>query len=489
MLKSKSSPFQRGHAMSERIPLFQPMFNRAVRIEARPDQVTSDAGLVLLRELEEKLGITRWLSGSLVDPRDPSRVQHSLPELFRTRLLTMAMGWTNQDDIKRLSSDPALRLAASDARGESAADTTELASQATLSRLMTLLSNPTNLELLNAALPVLAGRSLRERSGGKPIEVVLDIDSIVLEVHGKQDGSAYNGQYGLNAYHPLVAVLGETGDIVGIWLRPGNVHTASQAVEFMDGIIRRVEAEIGPVRAVRLDAGFPSEPLMEALEARGTPYVARIRKNPSLTELAGWATLPMLPPPETIRTQFKEMTYQAGSWSRARRLVYVRIDEPGEMFSRDFFLVSSISKDTLAADDLLALYRRRGCAEDAFGQWLGAVSPTLCSTNRKKSTYRGEAPKTEAVPVDPFAVNEANLLLSALASNLLVAFRRLAVAATNTPWRLDRLRNQVLKVGARVIRGARRITLCVASSATGHWERIIAEIERFAPVLLMVRTT
>ena len=475
--------------MSECIPLFQPTFNRAIRVEARADQVTSDAGVVLLRELEEKLGITSWLSGRLVDPRDPSRVQHSLSELFRTRLLTTVMGWTNQDDIKRLSSDPALRLAASDARGEAAADTTELASQPTLSRMMALLSNPTNLEILNEALAVLAGRSLRAQNGGKPVEVVLDIDSIVLEVHGHQDGSAYNGQYGLTAYHPLVAVLGETGDIVGIWLRPGNAHTASQAVEFMEGVITRVEAQVGPVQAVRLDAGFPSEPLMEALEMRGTPYVARIRKNTCLTGLADWATLPMLPPPETTRTQFKEMMYQAGSWSRARRLVYVRIDEPGELFSRGFFLVSSIPAETLAAEELLALYRRRGCAEDAFGQWMGAVSPTLCSTNRKKSTFRGEAPKTEAVPVDPFAVNEANLILSALASNLLVAFRRLVVVATSTPWRLDRLRDQILKVGARVIRGARRITLCVARSATGHWEKIVAEIERFSPVLEVVRTT
>lgn len=475
--------------MSERIPLFRPTFNRAVRVEARADQVTSDAGLILLRELEEKLEITSWIAGRLVDPRDPSRVQHTLPELFRTRLLTTTMGWTNQDDIKRLSTDPALRVAVSDDRGEAVVDTTELASQPTLSRLMALLSNPTNLELLNEALVVLAGRSLRAQSGGEPVEVVLDIDSIVMEVHGHQDGSAYNGQYGLNAYHPLVAVLGETGDIVGVWLRPGNVHTASQAVEFMEGVIKRVEAEIGPVRAVRLDAGFPSEPLMEALEARGTPYVARIRKNASLAGLADWATLPMLPPPETIRTQFKEMAYQAGSWSIARRTVYVRIDEPGELFSRGFFLVSSIATETLAADELLALYRRRGCAEDAFGQWLGAVTPTLCSTNRKKSTYRGEAPKIEAVPVDPFAVNEANLLMSALASNLLIAFRRLVVTATNTPWRLDRLRDQVLKVGARVIRGGRLITLCVASSATGLWEKIIAEIERFAPVAAIVLTT
>lgn len=473
--------------MGEGLSLFRPRFNRSLQIVSRPAEVSSDAGVVLLREVLEKLGLIDWLAGVLADPRDANRVEHSLSALLRTRLLAMAMGWSNQDDVERLSGDPALRLAISDARGEGALDGTKVASQASMSRLLAILANPENLARLNEALCVLAGRSLRASSGGRPVEVVLDLDSIVAEVHGHQDGSAYNGQYKVSAYHPIVAMLGETGDIVGIWLRPGNAHTAQHAPEFVLDVLTRIEAEIGPVRAVRFDAGFPSEPLMAALEDRGVPFVARIRKNAVLDGLAGWAALPMLPAPETTRTRFKACRYQAGSWSRERRVVYVRIDEPGELFSRGFFLISSIPDETLGSAELLGLYRRRGCAEDAFGQWLGAVSPTLSSTNRTKVRYRGRAPKTRSEAVDPFANNEANLLLSALAANLLIALRRLVTAATGVPWRLTRLREQVLKVGAVLVRGGRRLTLTVAASSVGLWSPIIAKIEAFQPVRVRSR--
>lgn len=475
--------------MGERLSLFRPRFNKAIRFVPRPSEVSSDAGVVLLREVLQQLGLIDWLVRVLNDPRDPARVAHTLSALLRTRLLAMAMGWSNQDDVEVLSDDPALRLAVSDGRGESALDRTKLGSQASMSRLLAILASPDNLARLNQALVVLAGRSLRASSGGRPVEVVLDIDSIVCEVHGHQEGSAYNGHYKVSAYHPIVAMLGETGDIVGVWLRPGNAHTADHAPEFVLDVIARIEAEIGPVRAVRFDAGFPSEPLMAALEDRDVPFVARIRKNSVLDGLAGWATLPMLPAPETTRTMFKECSYKAGSWSRERRVVFVRIDEPGELFSRGFFLVSSISDETLGAAELLGLYRRRGCAEDAFGQWLGAVSPTLCSTNRTKTRYRGRAPKTRTAAVDPFANNEANLLLSALAANLLVAFRRLVTAATGTPWRLGRMRDQVLKVGAVLVRGGRRLTLTVATSSVTLWGQIVAKIEAFQPVLTPLRPT
>lgn len=475
--------------MGERLSLFRPRFNRSLQIVSRPAEVSSDAGVVLLREVLEKLGLIEWLDGVLSDPRDPSRVEHSLSSLLRTRLLAMAMGWSNQDDVERLAGDPAVRLAVSDARGEGALNGTKLASQASMSRLLAILAIPDNLAQLNEALCVLAGRSLRASSHGRPVEVVLDLDSIVHEVHGHQDGSAYNGQYKVSAYHPIVAMLGETGDIVGVWLRPGNAHTAEHAPEFVLDVIARIEAQIGPVRAVRFDAGFPSEPLMAALEERGVPFVARIRKNAVLDKLAGWATLPMLPAPETTRTRFKSCGYKAGSWSRERRVVYVRIDEPGELFSRSFFLVSSIPDEALGPDELLGLYRRRGCAEDAFGQWLGAVPPTLCSTNRTKARYRGQAPKTRSEAVDPFANNEANLLLSALAANLLIALRRLVTAATGAPWRLARLREQVLKVGAVLVRGGRRLTLTVAESSVGLWGRIIAKIEVFQREAPRPRTT
>ena len=468
--------------MSESIPLFRPTFNRSIAIEARPETLTSDAGLLVLRELDVRLGVTDLLVERLTDPRDSSRTEHAFSELLRQALYLQAMGWARQSDVERLRHDPAFRVSTSDRRGQRALSEGKPASQATLSRLHGILSSPDNVAALNAALPELVGRSLRAANGGQPVEVVLDVDSIVLEVHGHQEGSAYNGQYKVQAYHPLVAVLGETGDIVGVWLRPGNVHTAAMVEELLAETIPRIEAHIGPVRLVRFDAGFPSEPLMASLEQRGTPFVARLRKNAVLTRLASLSSLPVLPIPEVQRTLYEELRYKASSWSTERRVAHVRIDEPGELFSRAFFLVTSVPTDELDAGDLLAVYRRRGCAEDAFGQWLHATSPTLSSTNRAKKTWRGEEPTTRAVPVDPFAVNEVNLLLSALAANLLVALRRLVTAQTGTPWRLDRLRDHLLKVGARVVRGARRLRFTIAQSAAEAWGHVTEALEALKPV-------
>ena len=463
--------------MGESISLFQTTFNKALHVEARDDRLTSDAGMVLLRELMDRLGLIDWLVENLEDERDPLRVRFALGELLRTRLCMLVMGVEHQNGIVRMATDPALKLSSTDGAGASALDEARLPSQPTLSRLMALLAIPENLARLNEALVILAGRSLRAAKRGQTIPVVLDVDSLVYEVHGHQDGAAYNGQYGVTAYHPILAVLGETGDIVGVWLRPGNAGTAGHVVEFLEMVLPRVEREIGPVKLVRFDAGFPSEPLLAALEAWGTPYVARIRKYSVLDDLADWAKLPELPPPiDAPRTRFKEIGYRARSWSRARRVVFVRIDEPGELFSRSFFLVSSRSADQVPPAALLQDYRRRGCAEDAFGQWMQAVPPTLSSTNRPKRSIRGEPPVGREEGVDPFAVNQANLLLSALAYNLLVALRRPLEEVTQTPMRVETVRAQVLKVAGRVLRHGRQIVLCVARSATGLWKALWDEI-------------
>lgn len=159
--------------------------------------------------------------------------------------------------------------------------------------------------------------------------ITVDVDSFPIEVHGHQPGSAYNGHYGTRIYHPLVATLGETGALLDLTLREGAVHTAHGAVDFIVPLLSRVETKLGQVAAVRIDAGFPNEELLSALEERRTPYVARLRNNPALDRLAE----PHLrrPPgrrPAMERSWTVEMSYQAQSWSRPRRVVLVVLDRP-----------------------------------------------------------------------------------------------------------------------------------------------------------------
>ena len=119
-----------------------------------------------------------------------------------------------------------------------------LASQPTQSRLVKTLSCSANLGALRRAPFELARRSFHARPGRKERQRVIDVDSVPIMVHGKQDGSEYNGHYKARCYHPLVTMLASTGDWLSAELRPGNVHTADGATEHLMSVIDRVEQEL-----------------------------------------------------------------------------------------------------------------------------------------------------------------------------------------------------------------------------------------------------
>ncbi len=162
-----------------------------------------------------------------------------------------------------------------------------LASQPTLSRLIALLSTPANRRVLHEAITELAGRRFRGLRGGhRQRYLTIDMDSLPIEVHGHQPGSAWNGHYHQRMYHPLVASIAETGDLLDARLREGNAHTAEGALDFILDLVDRAEETLCQVALVRIDAGFPSDPLLSGLERRGTPYVARLRTNKVLDRMA-----------------------------------------------------------------------------------------------------------------------------------------------------------------------------------------------------------
>lgn len=476
--------------MGETLPLLSPDFNRSIKIEARSEQISSDFGALLLREYDQRMGVTRRLAARIEDPRDPEALVHPQEELLRHLLLLPAQGWTDQDDATLLRRDPALRLAVSARRGTSPLDDIEglpsgLASQATLSRELATLSSEANLSALRQELVELA--ACRLRAAGRLGQAHwLDVDSIGFEVHGHQEGSEYNGHYHCRCYHPLIAVLGEAGDIVGAWLRPGRVHTAHEADERIVSLVRQLQAAGLQVAGVRMDAGFPSEHLLATLESAGIPFMARFRTNRVLDRLAGEVhLLPWLNTPEggfdVPQERLKELRYAAGSWSRERRLVSVVVQEPGELFARHFYLVTSEPPERLPPEQLLATYRKRGTAEARFGQWLSTLEPMLSSTVRPKATYRGKAPERKSPSRNPMACNEAQLLLSALSYGLMHGLRCLAERATKIGWSLTRLRERALKVGARLLRGKRRATFVIPHGAAELQRLLWGQLQAIPP--------
>ena len=183
-------------------------------------------------------------------------------------------------------------------------------------------------------------------------------------------------------YHPIVAAAGETGDILDLRLREGQVQTADGGLEFVLQVLERAERHLCGKAAVRFDAGYPGEPLMAALEERGTHYVARVRNNAVLKRLAlpamdavVWDALSNGVPGGEPRTWVCESSYRAGSWSRSRRVVQVVVERPGELIPRCFWLLTSMPSEEMSGEDLLALYRKRGKAEGHLGELMSVIAP------------------------------------------------------------------------------------------------------------------
>jgi hypothetical protein len=465
--------------------LFALDFNRSIHVEARPERLTGDAGSVLLREVFSRLDLDRFFEERLIDPRRPELILHPQIELLRTEVLLLAQGWQDQDDADRLRQDPALRLAVSQRCGvaplqtppETARVPEGLASQPTLSRLAATLSTEQQRRVLREGLLKAAARRLRATRGRRLRHATLDVDSLPVEVYGTQAGSAYNGYYGVRCYHPLVAAVGETGDLLDVRLREGNAHTADGALEFVLPLLDRMEREFCQVASVRMDAGFPEDELLSALEQRQVGYVARLRSNSRLAELA--APLLRAFQPEQPQICFHELSYQAESWSCARRVVLVLQQEPGELFAHSFFLLTNWSAEDQPPVALLALYRQRGTAEGHLGELMNVLEPALSSTRRAKSHYRGESPKRRYASRDPFATNEVKLLLNALAYNLVHAVRILMEKVTGEGWGLKRVVERLLKVPARLLLHSRRVLLILNPAIAGLWATLWSALGRW----------
>jgi hypothetical protein len=468
--------------------LFPLEYNRSIHIEARPERMSSEAGALLLREVLDRLGYPRLFERHLHDPRDPARVTHPFQELLRTAVLLLAQGWSDQSDVKLLRDDPALRLAVSSRRGQRplreavGREPDGLCSQPTLSRFCQDLGMPANVSGLGAVLLDAAEQRMGLHPGERYRETTLDLDSLPREVFGHQPGSAWNGHYRMRCYHPLM-VRSEWGDYLGAKLRPGNVHTADGGLAFVLPILRRARRWAEQVW-LRVDAGFPEPELLETLEEEGFLYVARLKTNAALERLAApLLALARGPATGEERVWTHEMSYRAGSWTHPRRVVLVVVErsrEQGELFLDHFFLLSNASV-AITGDALLERYRQRGAAEKDFGDWSQALDVALSSAPRPKAHYRGrevEAPYDEP---DSFAANEARLLLSLVAANLLHAGAELLARDEAGRMSRERFRQLILKVTGRALLGSHRIRFVIDAARAALWRRFMRRLNHRYP--------
>jgi len=252
---------------------FQLSFNSALRVEFQGARVTSDGGLILVRELDERLGLSELIDRHLSDSRRGKNIQLPLADLLRQSIYSRLAGHEDVNDAARLSQDPTFRLIGSQKIWErGAALTSRLQSFET--EVLTQEENLAGLAALNRELVA------RAEAIDSPRRIVLDMDSTEVRVHGRQEQSAYNGHFESTCYHPLL-LFNREGDCLAAKLRPGNVHSADGWEELLLPEIERQQAQ-GKEVAFRGDAAFAKPELYEALEAREVKYAIRLPANDNL---------------------------------------------------------------------------------------------------------------------------------------------------------------------------------------------------------------
>jgi hypothetical protein len=427
-------------------------FDRAIKLEFHGARVSSDAGLFPYRDLDDAAQLTELSADELFDFRTGNNIQHSMTALLRQSIYSRLAGYEDVNDAERLSVDPVMRhIVGGRATDKQAASTSQI------SRFETdVLTHLDNLE----ALMNMPGQWVDLIQQRRPIKkLILDMDSSVSETYGKQEGTAYNGHFGCECYHPLF-IFNQDGDVEYAKLRPGNVASADDWRSVLEPVIERYR-QLDVQKVFRGDAAFAIPGLYERLEAESYRYAIRLKANPILERhISHLLIRPVGRPPKKPQRFYHSFEYRAQSWGRPRRVVAKVEWHQGELFPRVGFIVTNLGGSEVKVTHF---YNQRGTAE----QWI------------KEGKY---AVRWTRLSCHGFDANQVRLQLHVLAYNLGNFLRRLALPASVKHWTLTTLRDKLIKIGAKMVRHARYVTFQLAEVAIPRrlYRTILKRIRRFA---------
>ncbi len=424
-------------------------FDRRLRLEFHGSKVTTDAGFLAYRELDDALELTEMAGVVFCDNHTGKNAWHGMTGQFRQSLFGRLGGYDDVNDADRLGRDPAMRwIVGGKAIERHAASTSQMGRFET-----ELLASDENL----AALTALPGAWIDKVHDRRlPKMIVLDMDSSVSPTHGDQEGSTYNGHFGCTCYHPLF-VFNQFGDLERCALRPGNVHSADGWRDVLEPVVARYK-ERDLRRYFRGDAAFASPEIYEFLEDEGFLYAIRLPKNQVLQEsISHLLTRPVGRPPNHVRRYYASFSYQAGSWDKKRRIVAKVEWHPDDLYARVGFIVTNLSR---SAERVTWFYNQRGKAEQYIKEGKNAIKWTRLSCRK-------------------FRDNAVRLQLHALAYNLANFMRTLALPKEVEHWSITTLREKLVKIGAKVVRHGRYVTFQLAEVAVprGLFEIILRLID------------
>ena len=412
-------------------------FDSRLKLKFLGSKVTTDAGILAYRELDETLGLTEMADDLLGDSRLGSNKQHRLLPLLRQSIYSRLAGYEDVNDAERLSVDPAMRHVVG---GRAALTNKHAASASEVGRFET--------EIINASSNLkkrmdLSGEWIDKVKQRKPPkQLILDLDSSVSETYGEQEGTAYNGNFECTCYHPLF-LFNQCGDLERAMLRRGNHASAKFWRRVLLPVIERYR-HLNIPKFFRGDAAFANPALYRLLEKEGYLYAIRIKANAVLErEIEHLLNRPVGRPSCHPKVFYHSFQYQAKSWHQPRRMVAKVEWHQSELFQRVGFIVTNLNKHS---KNVIKFYNARGTAE----QWI------------KEGKNAGKWTKLSC---RTFKDNQTRLQLFALAYNLANFLRRLALPRDVQHWSLTTLREKLVKIGAKVTRHAKYVTFQLAEVA------------------------
>jgi hypothetical protein len=438
--------------------VFQPLGRREVVGAFDGGTITSDAGGLLLREVEQRTGIIAQFADCFIDHRDPDAIEHTVGQLVAQRVYGLALGYEDLNDHDRLRLDPLLAtlVGKEDPTGQDRLRERDsgkpLAGKSTLNRLEL---TPVRADESSRYKKIVANTKRMEglfvefflqNHAQPPARIVLDFDATDDPVHGNQLGRFFHGYYQEYCFLPLYLFCGD--ELLGAWLRPADIDGSAGAVKKLAAIVQRIREAWPDVEiVVRGDSGFCREPLMRWCEENRVGYVLGLAKNSRLEAELGAELAQAKQQYEATghaARVFKDFCYQTlDSWSRARRVVGKA--EHLAKGANPRFVVTSLAVERF---DAKTLYEVEYCGRGEMENRIKEQQRFLFADRTSASTMRA---------------NQVRLWFSSVAYVLLQALRREGLQRTPmAEAQCDTIRLKLLKIGARICVTVRKIWVALA---------------------------